>query len=99
MQGARSLRRTAAAAPHIVWSVLFIVAPLLFVLYFAFTDIDGAFSFTNIADLFTVDYLTIFLRSLCFAVIATFLCLLIGYPLAYFISRMKKHTQIGRAHV
>ncbi len=93
MQGARSLRRTVAAAPHIVWSVLFIVAPLLFVFYFAFTDIDGAFSFTNIADLFTADYVTIFLRSLCFAVIATFLCLLIGYPLAYFISRMKKHTQ------
>ena len=93
MQGARSLRRTVAAAPHIVWSVLFIAAPLLFVLYFAFTDKDGALSFTNIADLFTADYVTIFLRSLCFAVIATFLCLLIGYPLAYFISRMKKHTR------
>ena len=93
MTRARSLRRSIAAAPHIVWSVLFIIAPLLFVLYFAFTDKDGAFSFTNIADLFTADYVTIFMRSLCFAVIATFICLLIGYPLAYFISRMKKHTQ------
>ena len=93
MTRAHSLRRTAAAAPHVVWSVLFIVAPLLFVLYYAFTDKDGAFSFTNILDLFTADYLTIFLRSLCFAVIATFLCLLIAYPLALCISRMKKHTQ------
>ena len=93
MMRARSLRRTGAAAPHVVWSVLFIVAPLLFVFYYAFTDKDGAFSFTNIADLFTADYVTIFMRSLCFAIIATFICLLIGYPLAYFISRMKKHTQ------
>ena len=93
MQGARSLRRTAAAAPHIVWSVLFIIAPLLFVLYYAFTGKDGKFSFSNILDLFTADYLIIFLRSLCFAVIATFICLVIAYPLAYFISRMKKHAQ------
>ena len=55
MTRARSLRRSAAAAPHIVWSVLFIVAPLLFVLYYAFTDKDGSFSFANILDLFTAD--------------------------------------------
>ena len=93
MTRATSLRRTAAAAPHIVWSVLFIVAPLLFVLYYAFTHQDGSFSLANIRDLFTADYLIIFLRSLCFAVIATFICLVIAYPLAYCISRMKKHTQ------
>ena len=93
MQGARSMRRTTAAAPHIVWSVLFIVAPLIFVLYYAFTGNDGKFSFSNIIDLFTADYIIIFLRSLCFAVIATFICLVIAYPLAYFISRMKKHAQ------
>jgi spermidine/putrescine transport system permease protein len=87
------MRRTAAAAPHLVWSVLFIVAPLLFVLYYAFTGKDGKFSFSNILDLFTVDYVIIFLRSLCFAVIATFICLVLAYPLAYFISRMKKHAQ------
>ncbi len=93
MTRARTLRRSIAAAPHLVWSVLFILAPLVFVLYYAFTDKDGAFSLTNIADLFTADYVTIFVRSLSFAVIATFLCLLIGYPLAWCISRMKKHTQ------
>ena len=93
MTRAKSLRRTIAAAPHLVWSVMFIVAPLLFVLYYAFTGKDGSFSFENILNLFTADYITIFLRSLCFAIIATFICLLIAYPLAYFISRMKKHTQ------
>ena len=93
MTRAKSLRRTIAAAPHLVWSVMFIVAPLIFVLYYAFTAKDGSFSFENILNLFTADYITIFLRSLCFAVIATCICLLIAYPLAYFISRMKKHTQ------
>ena len=90
---AGSLRRSVAAAPHLVWSVLFIIAPFLFILYYSFTDKDGSFSFANIADLFTWDYLSIFLRSISFAVIATFICLLIAYPLAYALSRMKAHTQ------
>lgn len=93
MQRKGSLRRSIAAAPHIVWSVLFIVAPLIFVLYYSFTDKSGEFSWGNIRDLFTPDYMAIFLRSLCFAIIATAICLLIAYPLAYFLSRMKAHTQ------
>lgn len=93
MNGGKSLRHSVVAAPHIVWSVLFIIAPLLFILYYSFTDAGGAFSLVNIADLFTADYLTIFLRSVCFAIIATFICLVIAYPLAYFLSRMKAHTQ------
>ena len=40
-----------AAVPHIVWTVMFIVAPMLFVLYFAFTDADGRFSLANITSL------------------------------------------------
>ena len=40
-----------AAAPHIVWMIMFIVAPMLFVLYFAFTDESGHFSFENITSL------------------------------------------------
>ena len=37
--------------PHAVWSVLFIVAPLIFVVYFAFTDRNGNFTFSNIGAL------------------------------------------------
>ena len=37
-----------AAAPHILWTVLFIVAPLIFVIYYTFTDYEGAFTFNNI---------------------------------------------------
>ena len=80
-----------AAVPHVVWMFLFVLLPLVFVVYFTFTGADGKFSFDNITNLSR--YLHIFLLSICFALIATTLCLLIGYPLAYFMSRMKPKTQ------
>ncbi|MBR6049673.1 MAG: ABC transporter permease [Clostridia bacterium] len=80
-----------AAVPHVVWVVLCIVLPLVFVVYFAFTDSSGAFSFENIGNLSRYGH--IFLLSICFALISTALCLLIGYPLAYFMSRLKPRTQ------
>ena len=48
MKGRRSLLEKAAAVPHMVWIALFVIGPLLFVLYFAFTDTKGSFSFSNI---------------------------------------------------
>lgn len=92
----RSLLQRYAAAPHIVWAVLFILAPLLFVAYYAFTDtIDGSvvFSLENIKTFFEPTYLKIFGRSVKLALISTAICLLIGYPIAYFISRTKPKTQ------
>lgn len=86
-----SLFQRMAAAPHIVWMILFIVAPMLFVLYFAFTDGEGHFSFSNILSL--SQYSNVFILSIAFALIATVVCLLIGYPLAYFMSRTKPKTQ------
>ena len=82
-----------AAAPHIVWSVLFIIAPLVFVAYYAFTDAEGAFTLANVSSFFTEKYLIIFFRSVKLALIATAICLLLGYPIAYFISRSKPKTQ------
>ena len=80
-----------AAAPHIAWSVLFIVAPLLFVVYFAFTNVNGEFTFENISMLST--YSKTFILSLLFSLIATVICILIGYPLAYFIARLSPKRQ------
>ena len=80
-----------AAVPHTVWTVMFIVAPMLFVLYFAFTDADGVFSFSNITNL--GQYTNVFILSIAFALIATVVCLLIGYPLAYFMSRQSPRAQ------
>lgn len=89
----RSFIERAAAAPHILWSVLFIIAPLLFVVYYSFTDMDGNFTLENITRIWNGDYLLIFLNSLCLALIATVICLVIAYPTAYFFSRMREKWQ------
>lgn len=83
----RSLLQRFAAAPYTVWAVLFIVIPLIFVAYYAFTDRDFAFTLDNIKAFFTPKYMTILWRSVKLAVIATVICLIIGYPAAYFIAR------------
>lgn len=82
-----------AAAPHVVWSVLFIVAPLIFVAYYALTDAEGSFTLANFGALFTAEYLEIFMRSACFAFLATVICLVIAYPVAFFISKTSARTQ------
>ena len=93
MTSKKSFLQSVAAYPHIVWSILFIIAPLLFVIYYTFTDSEGNITLDNIVSLAKPDYLSIFLRSICFAIVATFICLIIAYPLAYFISRMKEQRQ------
>ena len=87
----RSWMHSIAAAPHIAWAVMFIILPLLIVVYYAFTDENGAFSFANITGL--TEYADIFLLSLELSVIATLVCLLIGYPLAYAIARAPAKSQ------
>lgn len=81
------------AAPHIVWTVLFIVVPLIFVAVYAFTDRQMNFTFDNILDFFTPEKLYILWRSVKLALIATVICILIGYPAAYFISKANPKTQ------
>ena len=98
----------AALAPYSVWSLVFVVVPLAFIAYYAFTD--NAFHFTteHIVRFFTAKstmaqadgttvevrtYVLIFLRSVRLAVISTALCLLLGYPMAYVMSRAKEKTQ------
>ena len=89
----KSFMQRAAAAPHVVWAVLFIIAPLIFVVYYAFTDKEGTFTFSNIGEMFQASYLEVLLRSVCFAFLATVLCLVIAYPIAYFIAKAKPKTQ------
>ncbi len=81
----RSLFEQVASAPYTVWAAMFIIAPLAFVMYFAFTDRNGSFTLENILSLSS--YSETFVMSLGFALIATTICLLIGYPLAYAMSR------------
>ena len=98
----------AALAPYSLWSVLFVVVPLIFIAYYAFTDNSFAFTTENITRFFTATsnmvqedgstrevrtYLLIFLRSLRLAVISTLVCLLMGYPIAYIMSRAGEKAQ------
>lgn len=73
--------------PYLIWSVLFIIAPLVMVLYYALTDKTGAFTFDNFSQI--SDYFSTILLSILYGLTATVICLLIGYPFAYFLS---KHT-------
>jgi spermidine/putrescine transport system permease protein len=91
MKNKRSAFERVASSPYIVWSAIFIIAPLLFVAYFAFTDRDGNFTFENILSLSS--YSETFIMSLGFSLIATTVCLLIGYPLAYCMSRTSERSR------
>ncbi len=105
--GSLALVQRLALAPYSAWAVLFIVVPLIFVAYYAFTDLDFRFTTENITRFFTATstitdesgtrevhtYVLIFLRSLKLAVISTVICLLFGYPFAYLISKASARTQ------
>ena len=87
------LLRSVTAAPHMVWCVLFILAPMAFVMYYTFTDADGAFTLYNLNEVFSATYMKILERSVLFAREATVICLLIAYPLAYAITKLKERHQ------
>ena len=97
-----------ALAPYSVWAALFVVVPLAFIAYYAFTDNQFAFTTENITRFFTATsnivqddgtsvevrtYLLIFMRSVKLAVISTVICLLMGYPIAYIMAQAKERTQ------
>ena len=87
----RSFFEHIATAPYVFWASIFIIGPLLVVLSFAFTNQEGKFTFENILSLSS--YSHTFIMSLGFALIATVICLLIGYPLAYCMSRMSERAR------
>ena len=103
----RGLIQRLTLTPYSVWAALFIVVPLIFVAYYAFTDASFRFTTENVTRFFTatsvVDdgeavrevhtYLLIFMRSLKLAVISTLICLMMGYPIAYIMARAKARTQ------
>ena len=80
------------ATPYAIWSVLFIVIPLILIVFFSFTkQVDGRYMFTldNFDKFFNVMYFKVVRRSLVLAFISTVLCLIVGYPNAYIISKAK----------
>lgn len=86
-----SLANKIINAPYILWSVLFIIAPLIMVIYYAFTDAEGNATLNNIAQI--GDYTATFVLSISYGAIATLLCLVISYPFAYFLAQSKASFQ------
>ena len=82
-----SLFKRMTDKPYLLWSVLFIIVPLLMVIYYAFTDKTGAFTVKNFQAL--PDYFSTILLSVLYGIAATAICFVVGYPFAYFLS---KHT-------
>lgn len=78
-------------APYLLWSVLFIIAPMIMVVYYAFTDRNGDWTLANITALGA--YSQTFIRSIWYAFVATLICLVIAYPLAYIMSRSSMSKQ------
>ena len=79
------------AYPYFVWMVLFTVVPLIIVVYYALTDADGHFTIANLASV--SGYGSVFARSLLLALIATVICLVIAFPVGYFLSRLRVNKQ------
>ena len=79
------------SAPYTVWMTIFIVLPMLLVAWFALTDRQGNFTLENILSV--GQYSNVFLRSIWLGAVATFISLLMGYPLAYLISKMGEKRQ------
>lgn len=77
--------------PYFLWSALFVVAPLVMVAYYALTDKSGAFSLTSFAQI--PSYFSTILLSILYGLAATVICLLLGYPFAYFLSKHTQRTQ------
>ncbi|MDY3014584.1 MAG: ABC transporter permease [Evtepia sp.] len=97
-----------ALGPYSIWAVVFILVPLVFVAYYAFTDNNFQFTLENIQRFFTATstmmteggaskevytYLLISWRSLKLAAISTLICLILGYPLAYIMARAEPKVQ------
>jgi len=87
----RSFLQRIIGAPYVLWAAIFIVVPLLIVVYYAFTDPSGSFSLSNIRNL--TDYGVIFRDSILYSVAATLIALVLAYPFAYVMSRKREKTQ------
>lgn len=86
-----SLSQKMLDKPYLLWSVLFIIVPLVMVVFYAFTDKTGAFTFSNIAQI--KNYFPTILLSVLYGLAATVICVLIGYPFAYALSKHSVNIQ------
>ncbi|WP_313799264.1 ABC transporter permease [Cytobacillus sp.] len=89
----RSKSRNFYLIPYVIWIALFVVTPILLVLYYSFFDIDGQFTFENYKKFFTPVYLKMTFSSFWYAFLITMFTLLVAYPIAFLLTKTK-HKQL-----
>ncbi len=88
------MKRSWYATPYALWMLLFAVVPLLFVCWYAFTTPEGHFTLANFREFAKPRYVGVVLRSMKLALYCTIVCLVIGYPTAWFLAgRDFNHAQ------
>lgn len=85
------MKTRSAASPFVIWVMLFTVIPLGLVVYYALTNSSGAFTWENILRI--GEYSSTFLDSIWLGFLSTVICLLLGYPIAFSMSRSKGNVQ------
>ncbi|MDD6155844.1 MAG: ABC transporter permease [Lachnospiraceae bacterium] len=83
------IKRQLLAGPYLVWIIGFIILPLFMIVYYAFTNSDGAFTLENLAQIATDANLSALGLSLWLGVLCTLICLLLSYPLAMILNSMQ----------
>lgn len=86
-----SLMKKLTAAPYMLWAAIFIIVPLIFVVVYSVTDAAGNFTLDYISDIGR--YKDVMLNSIWLGLIATIICLVLAYPLAYIMARSKANVQ------
>ena len=79
------------AIPYLIWTLVFVLVPLLLIIYFAFTNVQGKFTLDNFANV--TSFTPVIMRSVILASISTLICLILAYPLSYYVSRQEKTIQ------
>ena len=79
------------AYPYVAWMALFVVAPIILVIVYAFTTRSGSLTTANFSAMGS--YTSVFVRSFWLSAISTVICIIIGYPTAYILAREGQKTQ------
>ncbi len=82
------------SGPYLFWALAFIIIPLCMIFYYGLTDRSGAFTMQNIMSIATAEHSKALWLSIGLSLIATLICLLLGYPLAAILARMKNRSGI-----
>ena len=83
-------RKALFLIPYLMWIILFVILPILLILWYSFTDSNRSFTLNNYAAFFrNSPFLRMMLNSFWYALLITLITLLISYPAAYFLTKMK----------